>query len=181
MTLQGIQHGQPDQGDLMYALHDDPLRWPLLTRATQGRLHKATSTKVEWLVEYMIPCYGCGQQRSVHQAEYNYQQIFREPFKKMSEAREAVHRLFDRIENALREGIRNPSRAPGACFPDMEMSSVLSLLGRWPTKDDEVTLSVLRPLTLRAITNDRYGVPFDHPTYEFLIECSVIAKKGPTA
>jgi hypothetical protein len=154
------------------ALKDDPLRWPLLTKATEGLLHKAYSTKVEWLIDKRTTCSCCGAPKTEHHAEYNYTQIFRVGFRSMSGAREASYLLFDNIESALRQGRREKN------YTYSFMGGVLSLLGRWPRAEDEVILAVLRPLTLRVIENDMYNIPLDRPSYEFLIECSVIAREG---
>jgi hypothetical protein len=119
----------------------DPRRWPLLASCS---LEQAQATKIEWLVdEPPVRCSCCGQLKKVgRRAEYNFTQIFREIVRHDETREDALRRLLDSVETALRSGLREF----GFVGAYTTMGGVVELLGRWPHKTDQLILKELRPL-----------------------------------
>lgn len=118
----------------------DLRRWPLLASCS---LEQAQAAKIEWLIEAPRTCSCCGHVTSVWKAEYNYTQIFREVVHHDEAREDALRRLLDSVENALRSGLREFSFVAGSYTT---MGGVVELLGRWPHKTDQLILKELRPL-----------------------------------
>ena len=171
-------------------LRDDPFRWPLLVRASERPPIAAHSTRHEWVVSRGLP-----EGHTTTNSEYNELQIFRVTWRQIitnaqiaSETRYGgkffgypntnrakMADICDLIETALRDSVRGASDASPR---GRTMASIPSLLGRWPTKTDEVRLAILRDITLRRVgsrtpaTPDVDGVAFD---FEYRMELTAVA------
>lgn len=166
--------------DLRHVIESDPLRWPLLTLAN-AKPRVAYSTKIEWILppkkivritecnlghKHPVPAYTTS-------TEFNYTQIFRSRvFHRKSDAKVKLEDLCDYIESSLRDGRRNFNPGPS---PHSTLGSIPSLLGRWPRKTDDVSLSILRPLVMMQHRNFDAENPEFYYDYEWIFETSVIA------
>lgn len=143
----------------------DSGRWPLFKRASVNAL-EAHSTKIEWLVEDGEDAVLPGNIRFY--ADYNYTQIFRTPFINRDSDGEYLRRHLDEIETALRSGVRHMYGSGVSTLGGVE-----DIIGRWPRKDDVLSLRYLRETEFR-----RYNLAGGSTQREYLTELSLLARKG---